>query len=161
MVVADIRHVHLLPAFALCCYISVVVILMIARYHQNLTIVLRSPFSESEMRNDSVNKITDITCYDEHIANRFQRQRLHEAHTLMKLHVQVRAILNLHYQRFIGFITDRVTLSQTNYRWIATLFQANRFKTIAFLARKFSRCITYPPKSIVLFRPHISRGETT
>ena len=97
MVVADVRQEHLLPALALCCYISVVLILMIARYHQNLTIVLRSPLPESEMRNGGVNKIPDVSSNDKHIADRFQRQRPDEAHILMKLHVQVRAILNFHF----------------------------------------------------------------
>ena len=54
-------------------YIELTLKFMITRYHHNLKIVFRSSLPESEMRNRGVDEITDITGYDEDIANRFQR----------------------------------------------------------------------------------------
>lgn len=45
------------------------------------------------MRNCRVNEIANITGNDKHITYHL----LHEAHIIMKLHVQIRAILYLHY----------------------------------------------------------------
>lgn len=52
------------------------------------------------MRNSWNHKIPYVSDNDKHIADRFMWQRLHKAHILMKLHMQIGAVLG--YLSFIG-----------------------------------------------------------